>query len=131
VFTSGGVAFGFEAVHARHVLRGDAGEHQIRFLDNWYPVIDLRRELGHGAAARSGFVLLVESGGRAGLRVDELHGLRRIDPAGLAPLPAVYRGPERRWIAGLESAGDAVTVVVRIAELLETFLPRERIGAAR
>jgi purine-binding chemotaxis protein CheW len=131
VFTSGGVAFGFDAAHARHVLRGDACESQVRFLQQTYPVVDLRRELGHRAAARSGFVLLVESGGRAGLRVDELRGLSRIDAAGLVPLPAVYRGPERRWIAGLAPVDDTVIVVVRIAELLETFFPRDRVGAAR
>ena len=131
VFTSGGVTFGFDAVHARHVVRGDACESRFRFLEQWYPVVDLRREFGHRAAARPGFVLLVESGARAGLRVDELRGLGRIDPATLAPLPAVYRGPERRWIAGLAPADDEVIVVVRIAELLETFLPPERIGAVQ
>jgi chemotaxis signal transduction protein len=131
VFTSGGVAFGFDAMHARHVLRGDACESQVRFLEQWYPVLDLRREFGHRAASGSGFVLLVESGERAGLRVDELRGLCRIDPAALAPLPAVYRGPERRWIAGLAPTDDAVVVVVRIAGLLQTFLPRERIGAVQ
>jgi chemotaxis signal transduction protein len=131
MFTSGGVTFGFDAVHARHVLRGDACESRVRFFEQWYPVIDLRREFGQRAADRSGFVLLVESGARAGLRVDELRGLGRIDPATLAPLPAVYRGPERRWIAGLAPSDDAVVVVVRIAELLETLLPDERIGAAQ
>jgi chemotaxis signal transduction protein len=131
VFTSGGDAFGFDAVHARHVLRGEACESQVRFLEHWYPVVDLRREFGHRPAARSDFVLLVESGARAGLRVDELHGLRRLDPAALVPLPAVYRGPERRWIAGLAPADDAVVVVVRIAELLATLLPGERVGAAQ
>ena len=131
VFTSGGVAFGFDAVHARHALRGDGCGSQVRFLEHWYPVVDLRREFGHAAAAGAGFVLLVESGARAGLRVDELQGLRRIDPTTLAPLPAVYRGPERRWIAGLASADDALIVVMRIAELLETLLPVDRVGVAQ
>jgi chemotaxis signal transduction protein len=123
--------FGFDAAHARHVLRGDGCESQVRFLEHSYPVVDLRREFGHPAASRSGFVLLVESGERAGLRVDELHGLRRLDPAALVPLPAVYRGPERRWVAGLVPADGAVVVVVRIAELLETFLVSDRVGAAQ
>ena len=131
VFASGGVAFGFDAAHARHVLRGSACESQVGFLEHWYPVIDLRREFGRGDAPDAGYVLLVEAGARAGLCVDELHGLRRIDPTTLAPLPAVYRGPERRWIAGLAAADDAVIVVVRIAGLLETFLPHDRVGVAQ
>ena len=128
VFASGGVAFGFDAAHARHVLRGNACESQVRFLEHWDPVIDLRREFGHGGAPDAGYVLLVESGARAGLCVDELRGLRRIDPSTLAPLPAVYRGSERQWIAGLSPADDGLIVVVRIAELLETFVPRDHVG---
>jgi chemotaxis protein histidine kinase CheA len=128
MFTSGGVSFAFDAVHARHVLRGDEPEGLVHFLGQPYPVVDLRRVFGHSPRARTGFVVLVESRARAGLHVDDLHGLCRIDPRGLAPLPAVYRGTERRWIAGLLPTDDGVIVVVRIAELLETLLSGEGPG---
>ena len=131
MFTSGGVPFAFDAVHARHVLRGDARgpEEQIHFLDQTYPVVDLRRVFGHPATAHTGFVVLVESRLRAGLQVDDLRGLCPIDPGRLAPLPAVYRGTERRWISGLFPTDDSVILVVRIAEMLETLLPGDGIGA--
>ncbi len=119
VFTSGGVPFAFDAAHARHVLRAAAGD-EVRFLDQPYPLVDVRRAFGH-PAGDAGFVVLVESRGRAGLQVDELRGIAAIDPGALAPLPAVYRGTERRWIAGLHPTDDGVTVVVRVAELLETL----------
>jgi chemotaxis signal transduction protein len=137
VFTCGAVSFAFDAVHARHVLRGDerAPEGLVRFLDQPYPVVDLRRVFGHPASGRTGFVVLVESRVRAGLHVDDLRGLRRIDPGGLEPLPAVYRGTERRWIAGLvptdDSVDNTVIVVVHIAEMLETLLPGDGLGAAQ
>jgi hypothetical protein len=132
VFTVGGVAFAFDAAHARYVLRGDSRgfEASVRFLDCPYPVVDLRRVFRHPAPAHAGFVVLVESGARAGLHVDDLRGLSRIDLDRLTPLPAVYRGPERRWIAGLATTDDGVLVVVRIAELLETLLADE-LGAGR
>jgi len=131
VFTSGGVAFAFDAVHARYVLRADARapEGLVHFLDQPYPVVDLRRVFGHPAPARTGFVVLVESHVRAGLHVDDLRGLCRVDPGELAPLPAIYRGAERRWIAGLVPTDDAVIVIVRIAEMLATLLPGDGLGA--
>jgi chemotaxis signal transduction protein len=133
VFTSGGVSFAFDAVHARYVLRGDerGPEGLVHFLDQPYPVVDLRRVFGHPAPARTGFVVLVGSGVRAGLHVDDLRGLCRIDPGGLAPLPAVYRGTERRWIAGLVPTDDTVMVVVRIPEMLETLLPGDGLGVVQ
>jgi chemotaxis signal transduction protein len=65
------------------------------------------------------------------LQVDDLRGLLRIDPGDLAPLPAVYRGTERRWIAGLAPTDDGVIVVVRITEMLETLLPGDGLGAVQ
>jgi chemotaxis signal transduction protein len=128
VFTVGGVTFAFDARHARYVLR--AGETPcgavVPFLGRPYPVIDLRQVFGHPNPPRTGFVLLVESDATAGLHIDDLCGLRALDPRGLAPLPAVYRGPERRWVAGLATADDTVIVVARMRELLETLLPADR-----
>lgn len=131
VFTVGGVAFAFDALHARYVLRaGEASAGRlVRFLDRPYPVVDLRQVFGHPAPAGAGFVLLVESDSRAGLHVDALRGLCSIDPAELLPLPAVYRGAERRWVAGLATPTDTLTVVVRIPDLLATLLAAEGTGA--
>jgi chemotaxis signal transduction protein len=137
VFSIGGVAFAFDAVHARYVVRGDATgpERLVHFLGQPYPVVDLRRLFGHPALARTGYVVLVESRARAGLHVDDLRGLCRIDSGGLAPLPAVYRGTERRWIAGLlptdETVDNTVIVVVRIAEMLETLGSGDGLGAVQ
>jgi hypothetical protein len=131
VFTVGGVAFAFDAAHARYVLRaGEAPTDATRFLGRAYPLLDLRRVFGHPAPERTGFVLLVEADARAGLHVDDLQGLRSLDPARLEPLPAVYRGSERRWVAGLATVDDAVLVVVRVRELLATLLADDRPGEA-
>lgn len=130
-FTVGAVTFAFDAAHARYVLRGDAHASTVpvRWLDEPYPLIDLRQAFGHPRAAGTGFVLLVESGRRAGLRVDDVRGLSRIDPERLAPLPAIYRGAERRWVAGLASTDDSVTIIVRVAELIDTLLAGDALGA--
>jgi hypothetical protein len=131
VFTVGGVAFAFDARHARYVVRAAAvGEDGVRFLDRPYPVVDLREMFGHPAPRDAGFVLLVEAEARAGLRVDELHGLRSIDPAELFPLPAVYRGPERSWVAGVATPDEALTIVVRIPDLLHAVLGDGRVEAS-
>jgi hypothetical protein len=130
VFTVGDVTFAFDAVHARYVLRAAGTGARVRFLDQPYPVVDLRRRFGHPAPAGAGFVLLVEADARAGLQVDEMHGLRAIDPVSLAPLPAIYRGTERRWVAGLALAGDLLIVVARMPELLGTLLAPDGAGAA-
>jgi chemotaxis signal transduction protein len=124
VFTVGAVAFALDARHARHVLRAGAGTAgpRVEFLGAPYPLVDLRRLFGHPGAADAGFVLLVESGGRAGLHVDDLRGVAAIDAEHLTPLPAVYRGAERRWIAGLATTGDDLIVVAWTAELLRTLL---------
>lgn len=125
VFTVGGVTFAFDALHARYVLRArDAvADAVVAFLGRPYPILDLRQAFGHPAPADAGFVLLVESDARAGLHIDELCGLRSIDAAELAPLPAVYRGPERHWVAGLAATDDGPIVVARVRELLDALLP--------
>ena len=131
MITVGGVAFGFDALHARYVVRASeatAGA-PIQFLGRPYPVLDLRRAFGHPAPTGAGFVLLVESEASAGLHVDDVRGLCAIDPGRLVPLPAVYRGPERRWVAGLATTDDGVIVVARIPDLLATLLPADGAGA--
>jgi chemotaxis signal transduction protein len=106
-----------------------------------FAVIDLRQLFGlapaaHEAAAagdiagdgRERLVLLVEgapgatpAGGaacRLALVVDELVGLESLAAAAAVPLPAVYRGPERRWFKGLlPRAGGRITVLLDLEGL--------------
>jgi hypothetical protein len=62
--------------------------------------------------------------GRAALVVDDLLGVEPLAPGAAAPLPAVYRGPERLWFRGLvPRAGGKVTVLLRPAGLLPGAAP--------
>jgi hypothetical protein len=114
-----------------------------------FPVIDLRQLFGLPAApgarlpATAGtgperLILLVEqplveddSGqavNRAALVVDDLLGIEPLAPGTAAPLPAVYRGPERRWFRGLvPRTGGQVTVLLR----LEGLSPAAGLGRPR
>jgi chemotaxis signal transduction protein len=100
-----------------------------------FPLIDLRQLFGlprarpHAGSPPAGrLVLLVErprgadpSGAAAGdacrvaLLVDDLRGIEPLPEGTAVPLPAVYRGAERRWFRGLlPRAGGRVTVLLRL-----------------
>jgi hypothetical protein len=107
-----------------------------------FQVIDLRQLFGLPAAAGARLpaaaaaaecgperlILLVEQPpveheagnavNRAALVVDDLLGIEPLAAGTPAPLPAVYRGPERRWFRGLvPGAGGKVTVLLRLEGL--------------
>lgn len=108
-----------------------------------FPVVDLRQlfglaAAGNGTAAGERLLLLVErpagaepAGGapcRLALVVDDLLGIEPLAAGVAVPLPAVYRGPERRWFEGLlPRAGGRITVLLRLDGL--SPLPRARQGA--
>jgi hypothetical protein len=60
----------------------------------------------------------VQAANRAALVVDDLLGIEPLAPGTAAPLPAVYRGPERSWFRGLvPRTGGRVTVLLRLEGL--------------
>jgi chemotaxis signal transduction protein len=122
-----------------------------------FPLIDLRQLFGlpraqpQGGSAKApalsaGLVLLVERprgadpagtaasvACRVALMVDDLRGIEPLPAGNAVPLPAVYRGPERRWFKGLlPRAGGRVTVLLRldgIAPAAAAAATRQEAGA--
>jgi purine-binding chemotaxis protein CheW len=121
VFRLGTVEYAVDAEQVRRsmpappVLRADIG-----YLGQMYPVLDLRALFGQvpaGGAVR--LVLLAETpAGRAALAVDALIDLRSIAEAAIAPLPELFQGAERRWLAGLARLDGRVVAVLRLEAIL-------------
>ena len=121
VFRLGTVEYAVDAEQVRRsmpappVLRADIG-----YRGQMYPVLDLRALFGHtpaGGAVR--LLLLAETpAGRAALAVDALVDLRTIVESAIAPLPELFQGAERRWLAGLVRLDGRVVVVLRLEAIL-------------
>jgi chemotaxis signal transduction protein len=110
-----------------------------------FPVIDLRQVFclpSHLAAGGGSeppgperLILLLErpprqaaageAAGRWALVVDDLLGLEPLAPGAVAALPAVYRGPERRWFSGVvPRAGGRVIVLLHPDGFVPAAAPR-------
>jgi len=123
VFALAGVEYAVDASQVRRSLPAPvAPSAELVFLGQTYPLVDLRALFRLTPSADAGRLVLLVQGesGRAGLVVDALVELTVLDEAAAVPLPAVFRGVERRWFGGLARLGTRVVVVLRADAILGT-----------
>jgi hypothetical protein len=117
----GGVEYGVPAQQVRHSLpdRGEVGR-EIRFLDQVYPVVNLRRLFRlPGSDPSSRLIVLVETDRlRMALAVDRLVDVVVVDDGDVVPLPPVFGGEERRWFSGLARVGPRILALLRLEGLV-------------
>lgn len=122
VFSSGGADYAIEARYVRHSLAAPVGpDEEVFFLGRSYPILDLRALLGlPPLVGRGRLILVVEGEGRnAGLLIDAIAGLVRLDEAAIVLLPKVFAGVERRWFRGVTRIGSRVVAVISIDGILD------------
>jgi hypothetical protein len=115
IFALAGVAYAVDAAVVRRSLPvPDPLTPEVSFLGQPYPLVDLRTFFRLPPSADPGrLVLLVQTaGGRAGLIVDDLVQIVALEPSAIGPLPAPFRGAERRWFPGLTRQGARVVVLL-------------------
>jgi CheW-like domain len=117
----GGVEYAVPAQQVRHSLpdQGEVGR-EIRFLEQVYPVVTLRRLFRlPGPEPSSRLIVLVETDRlRMALAVDRLVDVVLLDDAVVVPLPPVFAGEERRWFAGLARVGPRILALLRLEGLV-------------
>ncbi|HEY3065135.1 MAG TPA: chemotaxis protein CheW [Methylomirabilota bacterium] len=121
VFTLAGVHYGLDAQVVRHSLpAADAQGGVVRFVGAEYPLIDLRHLFALHAGTGDARLLLVgdPAGRRGALVVDGLADLAAVEETAIVPLPAVFRGRERRWFRGVTRIDGKIVVVVNLDGLL-------------
>jgi chemotaxis protein histidine kinase CheA len=112
-----GVEYAVDASRVRRSLPAPTTPSpDLVFLGQTYPLVDLRALFRRASPADADRVVLLVHGetDRAGLVVDALVELTALDDAAVVPLPAVFRGVERRWFGGLARIGGRVVVVLRV-----------------
>jgi chemotaxis signal transduction protein len=115
IFALAGVAYAVDAAVVRRSLPvPEPLAPEVAFLGQPYALVDLRTFFRLPPSADPGrLILLVQTaGGRAGLIVDDLVQIVALEPSAIGPLPAPFRGAERRWFPGLTLLGSRVVVVV-------------------
>jgi hypothetical protein len=116
IFALAGVAYAVDAAVVRRSLPvPEPLAPEVAFLGQPYPLVDLRTFFRLPPSGDPGrLVLLVQTPGgrRAGLIVDDLVQIVALEPSAIGPLPAPFRGAERRWFPGLTRLGSRVVVVV-------------------
>ena len=115
IFALTGVAYAVDAAVVRRSLPvPEPLTPDVAFLGQPFPLVDLRTFFRLPPSADPGrLVLLVQTaGGRAGLIVDDLVQIVALEPSAIEPLPAPFRGAERRWFPGLTRQGARVVVLV-------------------
>jgi chemotaxis signal transduction protein len=115
IFALAGVAYAVDAAVVRRSLPvPEPLASEVSFLGQPYPVVDLRTFFRLPPSADPGrLILLVQTaGGRAALIVDDLVQIVALEPSAVGPLPAPFRGAERRWFPGVTRLGSRVVVVV-------------------
>jgi chemotaxis signal transduction protein len=95
-------------------------DEEVFFLGRSYPILNLRALFGLPLLEGSGrLILVVEGEGRsAGLLIDAIAGLVRLDEAAIVLLPKVFAGVERRWFSGLARIDSRVVAVINIDGIL-------------
>jgi purine-binding chemotaxis protein CheW len=122
VFTLAGVHYGLDAQLVRHSLPAHEAEAGVvRFVGATYPLVDLRRLFGLPPADGDTRLVLVgdPAGRRGALVVDVLADLAAVEETTVLPLPAVFRGRERRWFRGVTRIDGKIVVVVSLEGLLD------------
>lgn len=111
----------------------------LLFLGVSYPRVDLAGRFGlrrkaSGAEAR---VILLSDGNRhRAFQVDQVIGLIEVGRPSVLPLPAQFRGEERRWFGGLFLFRETVALVLNPGWILEdspralTEMPSDAVVAA-
>lgn len=87
-----------------------------------YGVIDLAMRLNlpsEGLVEGARLVLLKNESSRKSVRVDQVHGILKIQKSQVLPFPAQFRGPERRWYLGMIPFNHSVALILNIAWILE------------
>lgn len=123
LFAVGGVEYAVDASLVRRAVPAPSvPSPEMVVLGQVYPLVDLRTLFRLPPPATAGRQALLVHGesGRAGLLVDRLVELTGLDDAVVVPLPAVFRGVERRWFGGLARLGTRVVVVLRVDGILGT-----------
>ena len=123
ITTIGGRYLAFEAEHIQAVLtREDVGFLQDPVVQGvTYPVVELAERLHqpNGQAWDGTDVVLLADGKRHGsVRVRKIHGLLEMDRSHVLPLPAQFRGPERRWYRGVVLFDRSVALILNTAWVL-------------
>ncbi len=118
----GGHPYALDTRHVRHLLPCGAGAAPaVRFDGAEYRVLDLVRlfRLDPGPASATYVLVHDDAGARAALPVDGVVGLIDLGEGEVTALPAVYRGRERRWFAGLARTESALAIVLSVPGVLE------------
>lgn len=130
ITTIGGRYLAFEAEHSQGVLTGQDWEflHPPVVKGVLYPVVDLAVRLNLGGARQwdeTEGVLLANGKCRGCVRVQKVHGILEACRSQVLPLPAQFRGPERRWYRGMILFDHSVALILNTAWVLEEQLEGE------
>ena len=129
ITTIGGRYLAFEAELIQGVLTSeDAGFLQDPVVQGIpYGVVDLALRLNLASERlwdETEVVLLAEGMCRGRVRVQKVHGTLELDRSQVLPLPAQFRGPERRWYQGMILFDHSVALVLNTAWVLEEQIER-------
>jgi purine-binding chemotaxis protein CheW len=97
------------------------------------PVIDVRRLLGVASEHAARFIVVRIGERRLALVVDEVVGVRRIEPELLSRLPPVLGGAHRDWVSAIGARDTELLVVLDAARVIpddawQAIEPRARGG---
>lgn len=96
-----------------------AGVARIAGADEPFPELLEGSCLGHSWAAARRLVVRGDDGGEAALAVDQVLGVREVDPGALRPLPPLAQGLlSTRAVAGLVLLDDAPTPLIDLPTLI-------------
>jgi chemotaxis protein histidine kinase CheA len=96
-----------------------------------YNVIDLAARLrlqGGPDSSDTRLVLLARGTQRGFVRVDEVRGLRELEPAQVLPLSRHFQGDEQRWYQGLILFDEGVALILNPAWLMERNQDADAVG---
>ncbi len=124
IVTLGGTHFALHADHVQGLLTiEEAGAVPVLTVQGeTYVRIDLAARLQlpsdlNGPETR--VVLLRKENARGHLHVDQVHGLKELEPSQVLPLPRQFQGEEQRWYQGLILFADSVAMILNPAWVME------------
>jgi chemotaxis signal transduction protein len=121
VFSLSGADYAIEARYVRHSLAAPVGlDEEVVFLGRSYPILDLCALFRLSPLMGRGRLILVVEAQKcsAGLLIDGIVGLVRLDEAAIGSLPKVFAGVERRWFRRLARIGSRVVAVINVDGIL-------------
>lgn len=108
-------------VHGLLTIEERGSVDQLIVQGQEYASLDLGGRLGLAYVAdgpETRIVLLAQSGIRACVRVDQVHGLVEVERPRMVPLPRQFSGEERNWYVGLVLHEDGVAIGLHTRWLL-------------